>query len=655
MTVTFDNPATGHRKRSEAGTVPAIRAWITLEIALYLVLGGLALTLRLVQLGHVPLGDAEARQALAALRTANPQTPGDPVVADSPITFILNALMFGFRMDGEAVARLPVALGGVLLTLAPALWRRYLNPLPPLIISLLLAISPVGLLASRTMSPVVWTMLLALVAPWLVLRFVETRQPRWAVMASAAFGAMVFLTEPGGLLVVLALLFGVFFAAVTDDGSASETDIPAAIRSLWRDWPWLNGALAAAFVVIAVGTGLFWLTSGLTTVGNVLWACLKGLANRPHGAPIAFPLGVALRYETGLLLFGLLACYRAIRDGGFFERTLVGWTLAGLFWSVGYAGAGAAHALWLTVPLSVLIGLMVTGWISERVSSFWDVPAWGVPAHAVITLGLWLAVGVSVLLLGKRILYDVPGGVTQLGELIKALFKGVYNRNMDQPQWITVQGTSVLDYVLGFIQLRILLAALMLLLNGVLFFLAGSLWGARAAWRGFALGTLGYLLLISAGLGGRAALNSASDPREYWFLSPVTDDAYEMRATLREMSLRATGEPRLISITAWVPENGALAWALRDYPNTVFVDGVGPEVTSAAVVMPAITPQPHMGADYVGKDLITRLGWDMNTLSWRDWLMWYYRSDSLVKPALAERIMLWVRKDVYGVETVTED
>jgi hypothetical protein len=68
-----------------------------------------------------------------------------------------------------------------------------------------------------------------------------------------------------------------------------------------------------------------------------------------------------------------------------------------------------------------------------------------------------------------------------------------------------------------------------------------------------------------------------------------------------------------------------------------------------------VSPQPHMGADYIGKDLIMRLGWDMNTLSWRDWVMWYYRSDSLIKPTPAEQIMLWVRKDVYGVETVTED
>jgi hypothetical protein len=35
--------------------------------------------------------------------------------------------------------------------------------------------------------------------------------------------------------------------------------------------------------------------------------------------------------------------------------------------------------------------------------------------------------------------------------------------------------------------------------------------------------------------------------------------------------------------------------------------------------------------------------------------MWYYRSDSLVKPVASERAMFWVRKDVYGVEQVPEN
>jgi hypothetical protein len=254
----------------------------------------------------------------------------------------------------------------------------------------------------------------------------------------------------------------------------------------------MNGAIAAALLVIVVGTGLFWLPSGLTVVGNVLWACVRGLVERPDHTPVAFPLWVGLRYEFGLLLFGAAACYRAIREGGFFERALTGWALAGLFWSVGYAGASAAHALWLTVPLSVLVGLMVTGWITEKAGVFWNVPAWGVPLHAVVTMGLWLAVGLSAIQFGKRLLYDLPGGVTRLSELVDVLVKGIYSRNTEQAEWVTVQGVPVVDYVLGQIQFRLMITVLMMLLCGVLFFLAGSC-GARgrrgvgsrsAHWRG---------------------------------------------------------------------------------------------------------------------------------------------------------------------------
>ncbi|MBI5957953.1 MAG: hypothetical protein HY866_04410, partial [Chloroflexi bacterium] len=192
------------------------------------------------------------------------------------------------------------------------------------------------------------------------------------------------------------------------------------------------------------------------------------------------------------------------------------------------------------------------------------------------------------------------------------------------------------------------------LLNAVLFFLVGSLWGARSGWRGYALGTLAAGLLLSMGLGGRAALVNSGDPRELWFINPVTDDVHELRATLRDMSLRNTGEPNLVEVSALVPQDGAIAWALRDYPNTKFVEGVGPEINSPVVIMPWTYPQPAMGADYIGKDLITRQAWDLESLSWRDVIMWLYRSDSKDKPTIGEQMMLWVRKDVYGVQAVPE-
>jgi len=655
MTLTVDNamPADDLLAGPAARAAPAIRVQVTLEVLLYVALAVLSLTVRLAQLGHAPLGDAEAHQALAALRTVNPEVSGKALVAGSPLTFLFNAIGFALPPPSDGLARLPVALAGVLLTLSPALWRRYLNPLPPLIVSLLLTLSPVELLASRTMSPVIWTMLLAVIGPWLVLRYVETHAPAWAVAATMAFAAMVLLAEPAGFLTLLALAFGLGFAWLTEGDP--DSNAIASIRSLVREWPWMNGALAAGLMVLLAGTGLFWFPSGLTTVGNVLWAGLRGFVDRTHDAPVAFPLWIGLRYETGLLLFGLIACYRAIREGGFFERALVGWALAGTVWSLGYAGATAAHALWLTVPLAVLVGLMATNWITERVSVAWEVPDWGIPLHAILTLALWLAVGVSVVLFAKRLLYDLPFEATDLGAFLGKLVSGIYSRSTDFQKATSIEvqkGVFVYDYVLGAIQQRVLVTLLVLLVNGVLFFLAGSLWSARTAWRGFALGTLSALVLIGLGLGGRTALATSGDPRELWYLDPVTDDVRDLRATLREMSLRDTGEPRLAGVTALVPEDGALAWALRDYPRTEFVHGVGPETTTAIVLMPVAESQPALGADYVGKTLVIRQAWSVQSLSWRDTLMWLYRDDSRVKPTAGEQWRLWVRKDVYGVEQV---
>jgi len=647
MTIPYDKPASAERAR------PALRVRVTPEALLYVALALLALATRLAALDAAPLNDAEARQALAALHLVRPTTPGAAPVADSPLTLLAQVIAFTFLPAGETAARLPVALGGVLLALTPALWRRYLGVLPALILSLLLTSSPVALLAARDSSPAVWTMLLALIIPWLALRFAETLREGWAVAATAGAGALIFLTEPAGALALAALALGVIFALLTEDDPDATS--AAALRRVLAEWPWRAGLLAALGVVLVVGTGLFTLPSGATAVGNVLWSGLTGWAERPADQPVAFPLWIALRYEFGLLLFGALAAARALREGGFFERALAGWALAGLLASLVYAGAGAAHALWITLPLAVLVALAVTDWLTERAQAIWEPPAWGIALHALITFALWAAVGLSVVLLGKRLMSDLPAGITDLGELLRALVKGIYNRDMTQPQVVTLQNVSIFAYVLGYIQLRLLVTILVSLLNGVLFFLVGSLWGGRAAWRGFALGTLGALLLVSLGLGGGAAFERPADPRELWETAPTSPDLLRLRGTLREMSLRDTGEPYRMAITAQAADDGALAWALRDFENTVFVSGVGAEVGTAAVIVPLDQAGQRMGAAYVGRDYVLRRDWTPAWLTWQDALMWLYRSDARTPPQPAEPVRLWVRADVYGVEQVTED
>jgi hypothetical protein len=633
---------------------PASGLRITLEMLIYAGLAVLTVVLRMASLGDAPLNDGAAREALAALRAMDGEVPGGALVAHSPLTFLLSVASFTLLTATDFAARLPVALGGVLLTLSPLVWRRYLRPLPALILALLLTISPVVLLASRTGSPVVWSLLLAVLLPWCVLRFVETGTEAWAIAATAAAGALVLLAEPTGVLTLAALAFGVAFAWVTED--EARDDLRARARAVWTGWPWGRALLITAGGVVLVSTAFFTHPAGLTAPGDTLWAGLKGFVNRPAHTPVAFPLWVSLRYEFGIVLFGLIASYQAVREGTFFERALTGWFLAGLVWALVYAGAGAAHALWIVIPLSVLVALQVTRWIVERADAMWNVPGWAVPAHGLLTLALWGAVAVSVVLLGKLLLIEVPGGVDDLGAFARKLVEGIYSRDQgdanNPPAVLYLQDIPVYEYVLGFTQLRLIMTVLVSLLNVVLFFIVGSIWGAQSAGRGFALGTVTFLVLFSFGLGGRAAFENAENPREFWYPNPVTGDADELRDTLRTMSQRANGTPHLIAVTAQVPEDGALAWALRSYPNTTFVHGVGPQVDSDAVLMPLRATEPDLGAPYIGKDLATRAQWDSASLSWRDVLMWYYRGASLRKPEPGEVMMLWIKSDIYGVQAI---
>lgn len=650
MAMRVDEAAMPERDRWNGGAAPALGLRVTPEALLYTLLALIAIALRFAALGDAPLSDDEARRALGALRMVNDSVPGETYVPDSPLTLALHALTFTFGGMSDVAARFPSALGGALLVLAPALWRRYLNPLPPLILSCLLAISPVAWLASRTLSPAVWTALLAIVGPWLVLRFVETRRAPYAVAATVAVVAMALLVEPAGVITLLALALGVAFAWLTEDDP--DTNIGAGVREVLRAWPWTAGAVASVALAVALGTLLFFLPSGLTAIGNVVQGAVSGLTQRPDGATVAFPLVIALRYEPGIVLFGLLAALRAVREGGFFERALAGWLLAGIVAGLAYAGATAAHALWVTLPLATLVALAVTRWLTERPGLVWHVPRGGTALHALITLALWCAVGLSLVLMGKQILVDLPAGVTRLDALVEQIFDGVYSRRSASAEVVEVQGVQVFSTVLGYIQLRALLTVLLSLLVGILYFLIGSLWGARTAWHGVALGTLGALLLFGVGAGGHAALMGTGDPRVLWHTDPVTDDLRELEDTLVTMSLRATGTPHLIDITARAPDDGALAWALRRNPNTTFVGGVGPEVRSAVVIAPQVEPEPVLGADYVGKDLIIRRAWSLDTLSWRDMIMWLYRGASRVAPVPSDTMMLWVRSDVYGVQSV---
>src|SRR5690349_5445507 len=107
----------------------------------------LAIALRLIGLGHMPLNDSEATLALQALQLASGLKP----VLDPHPAYILFTTPLFFLYGGgmNALARLVPALVGSALVFAPLLFQDRIKPRPGLILAFFIALDPGMVAISR--------------------------------------------------------------------------------------------------------------------------------------------------------------------------------------------------------------------------------------------------------------------------------------------------------------------------------------------------------------------------------------------------------------------------------------------------------------------------------------------------------------------------
>ena len=146
-----------------AGPALVVPLWSTL---LAIVLVG-ALWLRVGALDSVPLAPDEAARALEALAIWRGSAAD---YSAGPLLPNLLSLWFAMFTAADGPARAPSALAGWAICLTPLLLRGRLGAVPTLASCALLALSPVEVLASRTVHPAAIAILAeaALVGCWLL-------------------------------------------------------------------------------------------------------------------------------------------------------------------------------------------------------------------------------------------------------------------------------------------------------------------------------------------------------------------------------------------------------------------------------------------------------------------------------------------------------
>ncbi len=597
------------------------RVLVSVELIAYVALILLSLALRLPDLGVFPLNDQEAHEALAVFRAVDPRAVGSPLVAQNPLMFTVNMITMSIIGAETASARILTAILGVLLVCSPALFRRWLGRANAFIVAALLALSPVLLVASRSMSGAVWSIALAIGAVYAVGQFAESRRATYAIAATTLLLMLVLMAESAGFLTFFGLVIGLFFAYSSIDDP--DRYYRRSIFQVLADWPWLRSLVVGGAIAALLATVFLTYPQGLSGIGNVLDRALRGFVARPAGYPFAYPLLISLVYEPLLWIFGLAGAYFTMTQAGdFLRRALVGWLIASVVWSITYAGAEPGHALWLTLPLAGLSAVAVERALSPVRDRFWNVPTWGPWVHGLAVAATLAIAGINLLAVGRMVMNALPDTVPGL----------------QRP-------------------MQLLMVAPASLLVVITFFLVGSMWGARAAWKGLAIGVLIVLGAYSLSVGWRAAVINGDDPREPLRLRPAARNLNLMVETLKTASLRATGAPYDMPLVVQrnsSPENGALDWMLRRFYYAEYVMELAPTLSAPVVVAPRTDQPPKLGAAYVGQDFPVYFTWNGRTLGW-DFLTWLYARETRVPPVGDQYVVTWVRSDIYGVDSFTPD
>jgi hypothetical protein len=326
----------------------APRSSFNLEHLLYAAIFVLALSLRFIGLGSIPLTENEAAVALPAYQLA---TGGPADLGSEPGYIVLTQALFAILPSSDFLARLWPALFGTALVLLPYLWRDELGRKPAVLLSLALALDP-GMVA---VSHLASGRMLAFSAGLLALTAWRHKQ---AVIAGI-LGALTLLSAPFLYFGVLA--FGLTFYL---GGSSKAKKEKADLRS---------ALLTGGATLLFIGTAFLSAPQGLGGVGNVLAGFIQGWL-KPSGVSMLGVLFALVGYALPAVLFGVLGAVRAWTQDLPFGKSLSLFALFALLLVIIYPGRQVADLLWVLLPLWALAAQEISRYLfipsEERSAAF---------------------------------------------------------------------------------------------------------------------------------------------------------------------------------------------------------------------------------------------------------------------------------------------
>ena len=632
---------------------------IDAEWLAYLGLALLALALRITLLDSVPISDAEAQQSLHAWHTIEDDAPGSFRTSSSPFTYLAQLATFSLAGASELTARLASALAGFVLGLTPLLFRDSLGRTRTFVWSVLLSLLTTPLAASRFADGTCFMLLVAILAVWMIRRYWYSLRLQDAYWATAFVTAMVLLSGPAGIPLMLVLLASGWLAVWRTALSAPQRlelpgdDILHMAVSRTREFPFAKVMLAPLLLVAATSTLMMLHPSGLSTVGQLIESAISGAFQSRSPSGIRLGLAVLLLQEPLLIVFAIGGAWLLWKHGDvtYVDRFAAAWAAVGTVGLLLYPGAGPADALWVVAPLTLLASYGITQLlVNRRVVVLWSTgdesgetsedesnsllyttqywwAKWAISAAVLMCLFILSVQFMQV----SRLLADLPGGTS---------FSGLFALLAEPSQLRLAHG------------LGLLLASGVI--SAIVFLLVANFWGLGTCLQGTGIGF--SILLLLSGLGGawQASVADANNPDGLWRETAVAEDAYLLRETLLELAQRHTSGFTTIELAIVTDEagiirdDGLLAWLVRDFPNARFLRPASAADKQEFIIMaddPVLTNA--ITGDYVGQRFVVRRRIALSNLDGWELPAWWSHGQLDAEHFDEEAVVLWLRQDVY--------
>ena len=590
----LDNQTRSERRHAGSGT-PVALPWLTVEVALYGLLGLMALVSRFYALGDRPLTAPEAAQALHAWQSTS--GPGGDALAASPLLFAGQALAFALFGAGDGTARLLPALAGTALVALPYLLRHRLGRVGALAASALLLISPTVLFSSRDGSGAVLLLTAGLSALVGLVGWVDFGRPAYLYLVAVS-AALALVSASGVYTLIVALAAALALLAFLGRHTADDAGW-SGLRAAWREARGQEGRIRAGVALffgtlLLLPTALLLHPEGLQAVADLFPAWVNHFAPWAGDQPWGYPLAVLIMCEPLPLLFGLAGAVVAFRRRDMLGRLMALWAGVALLVALLAGGRGPGDVLLIVGPLAVLAGGAI-GRLLERVAR----------------RGLWVQDGLIVASLVA---------VAAFSYLELASYA---HRRETTFLWLAVVSLGLFVSVLA---------------------LYAAWFGRQAGWRGGGLVLLTLLSLMTISFATNLAYRRAHDPRELLVVEGTSPAVRYLPALLEQASMQRLGAVEIIPITADRAVGPVVRWYLRDFRHQTWLsDAIGSEVTTEAVVAPWKPYAPQLGAAYFGQDFAVRTTWQSRDLTGADLADWLLFRKSPDRPQ-EERVVLWLRR-----------